>query len=138
MSIVQRQVELGRDMYQINTQTLRGFMEVQRESVEKYLELNRSYVERLPEVRDLGAFMALQRDYNETLWSGIRSSVQAQTELARSAFQDTSEALRTAFTLKREASSEGDEVEAAPAAKTRAPKSASSKSKADEDVSKAD
>lgn len=137
MSIVQRQVELGRDMYQINTQTLRGFMEVQRENVEKYLELNRSYVERLPEVRDLGAFMALQRDYNETLWSGIRSSVQAQTELARNAFQDTSAALRTAFTLKREESSEGDEVEVASEAKTRAAKSASSKSKADEDVSKA-
>lgn len=97
MTIIERQAELGRSLFQINADTLRGFFEAQRDNTQKYFELNRSYVGKLPEVRDIGSYMAMQRDYNESLWSGIRSSVESQTALLKEALEETGSALKKAF-----------------------------------------
>ena len=60
MSILEKQAELGRTLYQINSDAMRAFFEFQRENVEKYLELNRSYADKLPETQGVSEFVALQ------------------------------------------------------------------------------
>jgi len=113
MNIIEKQTELGRTLFQINTNTVREYAQMQRENVEKYFELNRSYTEKLPEIRDMGSFMELQREYNETLWNGVRESVKGQTELLKTAMEDTGKAFQEVF--------QGEEqVEETPAPKAKA------------------
>jgi len=102
MNIIEKQTELGRTLFQINTNTLREYAQMQRENMERYFELNKSYTEKLPEVRDLGTFIELQREYNETLWGGVRETVKDQTELFKTAMEDTGSALKVAFVAETE------------------------------------
>ena len=102
MSILEKQAELGRTLYQINSDAMRAFFEFQRENVEKYLELNRSYADKLPETQGVSEFVALQKDYNETIWNGVKESVQTQAELLKGTLEETGEALKTAFTPAEE------------------------------------
>jgi len=97
MSIIEKQADLGRTLLQINANTLRGIFESQGENASKYFELNRSYAEKLPEVKGISDFFALQREYNESIWMGIRTSVEAQTELVKEAIEESGDAIKTAF-----------------------------------------
>ncbi len=115
MNIIEKQTELGKTLFQINTNTVREYAQLQRENIEKYFELNRSYTEKLPEIRDLGTFMELQREYNETLWNGVRESVKEQTELLKTAMEDTGKAFQDAFQGEEQA-----EETPAPKAKAKA------------------
>ena len=103
MSIIEKQVELGRTLFQINMSTTRSFFEIQRDNVEKYIELNRSYADSLPEVKGVGDFISLQRDYSESLWSGFRESVQVQTDLVKEALEDSGVAVKSAFVSESDA-----------------------------------
>ncbi len=99
MNIIEKQTELSKSLYEINSATLKELATLQRESVEKYIEANRDYGERLPEIKSVTDLMTLQREYGETLMSNTREAMEAQTEIVRGAFEETSEALRTAFTF---------------------------------------
>lgn len=103
MNIIERQNELGRSLFEINTNTLRELASLQRENVEKYFETNRSFGERLPEVKSLSDFLNLQREYGETLWNNTREAVESQNEIFKSAFKDTAEAMKTALSPEEEA-----------------------------------
>ena len=103
MNMIEKQAELGRTLFEINTSTMREYAEMQRSNLEKYLELNRSFAKKLPEIRDIATFMELQRVYNENLWSGVRESVQEQTELFKGAVEGSGEAVRTVFSQEEEA-----------------------------------
>lgn len=97
MSIVDRQIELSKHLFQINANALRAYGELQRDNVEKYFQLNAEYWEKLPTVKDFSEFVDLQRSYNESLWEGIRESTRTQVDLAREAFEETGDALREAL-----------------------------------------
>lgn len=115
MNIIERQTELGRSLYEINTATMNEMVELGRKNIETYLEVNRSFGEKLPEVRELSAFFDLQREYGETLWNNAREAMESQNAILTSAFSETRDALGTAF--KTEEAAE-------------APKKAASKKKA--------
>jgi len=102
MSIIEKQAELGRTLFQINVNTLRGLFEVQRDNVEKYLELNRSYAGNLSGVDGIGGFVALQRDYNESIWNGIRDAAQTGTDLVKEAVEETGQAYQAAYSQQDE------------------------------------
>lgn len=102
MSIIAKQTELGRTLFQINANTLREFTSLQRDNIGRYVELNKSYGQKLPEIRSIGDFVALQRDYNESVWNGLKDSVSEQTTLAKSALEETGTALKSAFSAKEE------------------------------------
>lgn len=106
MNIIEKQTELGKSLYQINTATLTEIATLTRNNIEKYLETNRSFGEKLPEVRDPSTFFSLQREYGETLWNNAREAFEAQNTILKGAFSDTRDALQSAFS---------SEVEAAPA-----------------------
>lgn len=99
MNMIEKQAELGRSLYEINTSVLKELAMLQRKNVETYFETNRSFGEKLPEVKSVEDFMALQREYGESLWTNARSAVETQGEIVRSAFEETASALRTAFTF---------------------------------------
>ena len=121
MNNIEKQVSLGRSLYQINTNTLSEMAELGRKNFEQYFEVNRSFGEKLPEVRELGSFLGLQREYGETLWNNAREAMESQSAILQSAFSDARDAIQAAFSAK-------DEVEVV--AEVAAPKTGAKKAKA--------
>ena len=103
MNIIEKQTELGKSLYEINTSTMKEYFELQRESFEKYVELNREYGAKLPELKDITSAIELQKEYNETLWAHTKTSFEAQSELLKGAFSNTRDALKEAYTFAEEA-----------------------------------
>jgi Phasin protein len=119
MSIIERQSELGKSIFEINTNTLKELATLQRENFEKYFSTNRSYGEKLPEIKDVSSFVSLQREYGETLWGNVREAVETQNGILRGAFEETRVALEKAFKTEA-ADDEADEKPAKAKAKTKA------------------
>lgn len=122
MNIIERQTELGRSLYEINTNTMSEMAELSRKNIETYLEVNRSFGEKLPEIREMTAFFDLQREYGETLWNNAREAIESQNAILQSAFSETRDAFKTAFTT--EVTEAAEKVETA-AKKTKKAASAS-------------
>ncbi len=120
MNNIEKQVGLGRSLYQINANTLSEMAELGRKNFEQYFEVNRSFGEKLPEVRELGSFLGLQREYGETLWNNAREAMESQTAILQSAFSEARDAFQAAFSAKDEAAAEV----AAPKAKAKKAKAA--------------
>lgn len=127
MSIIERQTELGRSIVEINTNTLRELVTLQRENFEKYFSTNRSFGEKLPEVNDVSSFVSLQREYGETLWSNVRDAVETQNGIFSGAFEETRLAFEKAFSTTEEVV---EETVAKPAPKTKAKAKANSEASA--------
>ena len=62
MNMMEKQAELGKSLYEINTSTMSEIAELSRKNIEQYFEVNRSFGEKLPEIREVSSFMELQRD----------------------------------------------------------------------------
>lgn len=102
MNIIEKQTELGKSLYEINTSTMKEYFNLQRESFEKYVEMNREFGAKLPEIKDLSSAMELQKAYNETLWAHTKSNFEAQKDLLTGAFGNTRDALKVAYTFETE------------------------------------
>ncbi len=113
MSMIERQTELGKSLFQINVQTLTDLAELQRKNIEQFFTANRDFGERVPEVRELGSLMNLQREYGGTLWNNAREAMASQNAILQNAFTETRDALKTAFIP---ASAESKPEASAPAA----------------------
>ena len=109
MNALEKTSKVGRDLFEINADTLRKITELSAENFKKYLELNQDFMQKLPEVRELGAFVELQRDYGKTLWQGIQQDVKARGEILRTAVEQTGTVIRGAFS----ADGNGEEAAAA-------------------------
>lgn len=90
--------KLTRDLFEMNNNAMVKIVELSTENFKKYLELNQSYVAKLPEVRDVGAFVELQRDYGQSLWEGVQADLKARGEIVRSTVEQTGELVRGVFT----------------------------------------
>ncbi|MGI9325004.1 MAG: phasin family protein [Pseudomonadales bacterium] len=97
MSIIERQMKLGRELFEVNTTTMRRLVELQSEGVRQYFETNQEFAKRLPEVRDVSSFVELQRDYGQTLWNEAQSNLRNTGGLIKEAAEHTGSALREAF-----------------------------------------
>ena len=100
MNMMEKQAELGKSLYEINTSTLSEMAELSRKNIEQYFEVNRSFGEKLPEVREIGSFMSLQREYGETLWNNAREAMESQNAILQHAFTETRDAFQSAFTTE--------------------------------------
>ena len=98
MNFIEKQAELGRTLFEINQNTLTELVKTSQENFRKYFELNNEFGQRLPEVKDIATFTELQREYGETLWNGVREATQTQTEILKSAVEETGEAVRKVMT----------------------------------------
>jgi len=120
MNVIEKQTELTKSLFNINSGALKEFTSQQKANVEKYIETNKSFGERLPEVRDISAFLTLQREYGESLWANAKSALETQNELVKTTFEETRDAFKLAMTSD-EVSEEAveDKAEAVPAKKAK-------------------
>lgn len=102
MSRMEKGMQLGRDLFDLNNNTWVKIAELSAENFKKYIELNQSYVEKLPEVRDVSTFVELQRGYGQNLWEGVQSDLKARGEIVREAVQSTGGLVREVFTAEGE------------------------------------
>ena len=98
MNIFEKQAEFGRTFFEINQNILQQIAQIQQENVKNYFALNSDFSQKLPEIRDVASFVELQREYGETLWNGIRETTTAQSEILKTATDETGEAFRKIYT----------------------------------------
>ena len=103
MSFIQRQIQLGRELFEINTSTVRRMVEQDVENIRKYFELNTDFAKKLPEVREVYAFVELQREYGESVWEGVKEAAQHRGELLRESVEHAGSAVRGAWRGEEEA-----------------------------------
>lgn len=97
MSFIQRQIQLGRELFEINTSTVRRIVEQDMENVRKFFELNSDFAKKIPEVREVSAIVELQREYGESVWEGVKEAAQHRGELLRESVQHAGSAMRGAW-----------------------------------------
>ena len=115
MNAIEKQMELARELMELNAQWFQKIAEFDGQNVQKYVELNQTFAQRLPEVRDVQSFVELQREYGETLWNSTQEVVQTRGDLMREAVEANTKAVQGAFAA----------AEVKPAARTAAKKPAS-------------
>ena len=116
MNTMERQAAFGRDWFELNTGTLRRLAELQTEGVQKVFETNRTFAEKLPEVRDITAFMELQREYGEAMWNGFTEGVKENGKVLREAVESAGELVRGAFTTEESKAPQNTKKSVKPAA----------------------
>lgn len=97
MNAFEKTARVGRELFQINTGTVRKITELSAENFRRYMELNQTYLQKLPEVREVSSFVELQREYGENLWKGMQEDLKARGEILREAVKDTGSVFRSAF-----------------------------------------
>lgn len=101
MSVMENGLEnagkLGRNLFELNNETMLKFVELSSENFKKYLELNQNYVAKLPEVSDVSSFVELQRDYGQNLWEGVQADLRARGEIVREVVEQTGSMVRGNF-----------------------------------------
>lgn len=102
MSVLQKQADLGRTFFEINQNAFKEILSNQRENVQKYFELNSSFSEKLPEVSDISGFVALQKEYGTSFWSGFKDATKTQSGIIKNAFEESGEAVRKVFETESE------------------------------------
>ena len=96
-NIIERQADLGRTLFEINQNTIQELAQSTQTNFKKYFELNNEFGQKLPEVNDISTFVELQREYGETLWNNVKEATQVQSEILKSAVEETGEAVRKVF-----------------------------------------
>ena len=97
MSIIENQVKLGRELFEINTHVARRMAEITGEGFKQVFETNQDFAKRLPEIKDVAGFMELQREYGQTLYNGVTERMQTRGEVLKEAVERGGEAMRGAF-----------------------------------------
>ncbi|MGK0260015.1 MAG: hypothetical protein ACI96M_003459 [Candidatus Azotimanducaceae bacterium] len=100
MNAIEKQIQLGRELMELNAQWFQKIAEFDGQNVQKYVDLNQTFAQRLPEVRDVQSFVELQREYGETLWNSTQEVVQTRGELLREAAEANTNAVKGAFTTE--------------------------------------
>lgn len=102
MNLMERQMQLGRDLMELNSEWFRKIAEFDAENLNKYVSLNQDFATRLTEVRDMQGFMDLQREYGEQLWNGTQEALQSRGEMLQQVADANGELMRNAFTPAEE------------------------------------
>ena len=100
MNMIEKQVEVGKSLFEINKNTMSEMAELSRKNIETYFEVNRSFGEKLPEVREISTFFEMQREYGETLWNNAREAMESQNAILKGAFEETRDLLATAYSTE--------------------------------------
>ena len=98
MNPIEKQMQLGRELMELNAQWFQKIAEFDGQNVQKYVELNQTFAQRLPEVKDVQSFVDLQREYGETLWNGAQEAFTTRNEMLREAVEANTSAVKGAFT----------------------------------------
>jgi len=112
MNPIEKQMQLGRELLELNTQWMGKMAEFEGETFKKYVELNQSFAQRIPQISDVSSFVELQREYGETLWNGVQTVFTERNGLVREAFEANTQLVRDAWTPAPEAPAKARKSEA--------------------------
>lgn len=96
MNTFEKQTALGRELFELNAGTLRRLVALQADGVRRYFETNRTFAEKLPSIKDVPSFVALQCEYGEAVWKGFTKNLRANGEVLREAAESAGELMRGA------------------------------------------
>lgn len=97
MSVIENQMKLGRELFEINTHVARRMTEITGEAFKQYFETNQEFLKRMTEIRDVSGFVEMQREYGTTLYNGMTERLQTRGEVLKEAVERGGEAVRDAF-----------------------------------------
>jgi hypothetical protein len=97
MSVLEKTVEVGKELFEVNGSSLRKFAEQESVNFKKYVELNQGFFKKIPELREVSAYIELQRGYNKSLWTGVQSAFRTRGEMVREAVEQSGNIIRGAF-----------------------------------------
>ncbi len=97
MNPFEKQLQIGRELFELNANALRRMVELDADSFRALVETNQSFFARLPEVKDLPGFVSLQREYGETVWNGAQEAMKTRGDLLRDSMGKAGELVRGAF-----------------------------------------
>lgn len=117
MNPIERQMALGRELMEINTQWFKKIAQFDASNFQKYIEMNQEFAGRVPEINDMQSFAELQREYGEALWSATQSAFQERGELLREAAEANGAAVKSAFEPEPLEAEPAAEADVKPAAK---------------------
>lgn len=117
MNPIERQMALGRELMEINTQWFKKIAQFDASNFQKYIEMNQEFAGRVPEINDMQSFAELQREYGEALWSATQSAFQERGELLREAAEANGAAVKSAFEPEPSEAEPAAEADVKPAAK---------------------
>ena len=103
MNVFERQADVGRQLFEVNTSWWRKLAEFDSETFRRYVEFNQDFAKRLTEVKDLQSFTELQREYGESLWSGAQDAIKERNEMLRDVAEANGELLRGMFSPEEKA-----------------------------------
>ena len=83
MNAFEKQAKLGRELFEVNSSTVRKLVELCGEELRKVWELNQEFAQKLPEVRDISTFVEMQREYGQSVWEGVKTSFQSRGEIVK-------------------------------------------------------
>ena len=106
MSRIEKGAQLGRDLFELNNSTWSKIAQLSGENFKNYMELNQSYFAKLPELRDVGSFVELQRSYGQDLMNGVQADLQARGEIIREAVEQTGGLVRGVFNAEEDTEAE--------------------------------
>ena len=102
MNPFEQQMKLGRDLMELNSEWFRKLAEFDSRNFNDYVQFNQDFAGRLPEVKDIGGFVDLQREYGEQLWNSTQETMKVRGEMLRDAFNAGNETIRKAFSPEAE------------------------------------
>ncbi len=103
MNVLERQADVGRQLFEVNTSWWRKLAEFDSETFRRYVEFNQDFAKRLTEVKDLQSFAELQREYGQSLWSGAQDVLKERNEMLRDVAEANGELLRGMFSTEEKA-----------------------------------
>lgn len=89
MSVFQKSVELGKDLFAINRKTTREIVAIQVGGVRRYIETNVSAIRNAPNIKSIPALAEAQRNYSTALIAGAQADLLAGREVVKEAVADT-------------------------------------------------
>lgn len=102
MNMIERQMELQRQLIELQTDTWRKLFEQGSASSQRMWDLGSSFAQ-APAGGDFAAWGDAQRQLAESLWSGYQDDLRERGEIVRDAFTQASTLIRDAYAPAAEA-----------------------------------
>ena len=95
MSVIEKSVQLGKDLFAINRKTTRELVAIQIGGVRRYVETNVSALRGASAIRSIPELAQAGKTYNTVLIAGVQSDVLAGRDVVKGALEDTRAVLRS-------------------------------------------
>ncbi len=95
MMSVEKNLQISKDLFELNGVTMKKLIELDAEAFQKYIATTKSFGEKLPELKSFTAMMELQKDYGKTLWDDSQETMKARGEIFRDAYEQTTELMQS-------------------------------------------